>query len=550
MKQLKNKMRTLWYNGNFYLSKDNFAQSIITENNKIVDIGTSKELLLKKYDFKYDLKKATAIPGLNDTHLHFLLSANALETLDLTNISSIEELINQFKKFLKNNKYKKNQILYSEGWNDLKFSEKRILTRHDLDKISKTNPIFFARIDRHLSCANTAGLKLINAFIKNFKSPYGGELELDNSGMPNGIIKENAQILFKEKLKPNSSSQNIKLLKKYMKLANSYGLTSAHTCDLIDHNSLDTWRQFEALDLKKELTIKFYHQCWMHNAKQMNQFLNKIKKFRHQSRFNKIGSLKLFADGSLGAKTAALSKSYITDSNNFGLLTYNDKELLNIFKTLKNKKMQFVIHAIGDAAIWQIIKTYAKLGEPNNQLRNAIIHLQITSKNLIKAFVKSKLLAFVQPIFLDDDLDILFNRVDKEIANSSYAFKTLIKNNVHVSLGTDAPVCSFNPWLNIYCALNRTKLNGEPKSGFNKEEALSIYEAIDAYSYEGAYASFEEKYKGRIAKNYFADFVVLNQNIFKITNLEKIKKTYAELTVVDGKVIYQRSLKYKKVKSK
>lgn len=543
-------MRTLWYNGNFYLSKNNFSESIITENNKIVDIGTSKDLLLKKYDFKYDLKKATVIPGLNDTHLHFLLSANALETLDLTNINSIEKLIIESKKFLKNNKYKKNQILYSEGWNDLKFSEKRILNRHDLDKISKTNPIFFARVDRHLSCANTAGLKFINAFVKNFKSPYGGEVELDNNGMPNGIIKENAQILFKEKFKPNSSFQNIKLLKKYMKLANSYGLTSAHTCDLIGHDALDTWRQFQALDLKKELTIKFYHQCWMHNAKQMNQFLNQLKKFKHQNRFNKIGSIKLFSDGSLGAKTAALSKNYINDSKNFGLLTYSDKELLNILQTLKNKKMQFVIHAIGDAAIWQIIKNYEKLNDPHNQLRNGIIHLQITSQSLIKAFIKSNLLAFVQPIFLDDDLDILFDRVSKDIANSSYAFQTLIKNNVHVSLGTDAPVCTFNPWLNIYCALNRTKLNGKPKSGFNQQEALNIYEAIDAYSYEGAYASFEEKRKGRIAKNYFADFAVLNQNIFKITNNEKIKKTYSELTVVDGKVVYQRSLKYKKTKIK
>lgn len=543
-------MRTLWYNGNFYLSKNNFSESIITENNKIVDIGKSKNLLLKNYDFKYDLKKATVIPGLNDTHLHFLLTATALETLDLTNITSIEELINESKKFLKNKKYRKNEILYSEGWNDLKFVEKRILTRHDLDKISKTNPIFFARVDRHLSCANTAGLKLINAFVKNFKSPYGGQVELDNNGMPNGIIKENAQILFKEKLKPNSFFQNIKLLKKYMKLANSYGLTSAHTCDLIDNNALDTWKQFQALDFKKELTIKFYHQCWMHSEKQVNHFLNQLKKIHRQSRFNKIGSLKLFSDGSLGAKTAALSKAYIKDPKNFGLLTYSDKELLNIFRTLKNKKMQFVIHAIGDAAIWQIVKTYKKLNDPYNQLRNAIIHLQITSKDLIKAFAKSNLLALVQPIFLDDDLDILFDRVDKEIANNSYAFKTLIKNNVHLSLGTDSPVCSFNPWLNIYCALNRTKLNGEPKSGFNQQEALNIYEAIDAYTHEGAYASFEEKRKGRIAKNYFADFVVLNQNIFKITNHEKIKKTYSELTVVDGKVVYQRSLKYKKVKIK
>jgi Predicted metal-dependent hydrolase with the TIM-barrel fold len=165
--------------------------------------------------------------------------------------------------------------------------------------------------------------------------------------------------------------------------------------------------------------------------------------------------------------------------------------------------------------------------------------LQITDEEILKQMKDLDCLALVQPIFLNYDIHIVEDRVGEELAKTSYAFNTLIKNGVHLSLGTDAPVEDLNPFNNLYCAVNRKDLNGYPDESWNEIEKMNIYDAIDAYTLESAYVSFEEGVKGRLAANYYADFAVLEDDIFEI-NPEEIKDIKVVMTVVDGKIMYSK----------
>jgi hypothetical protein len=258
----------------------------------------------------------------------------------------------------------------------------------------------------------------------------------------------------------------------------------------------------------------------------------------YNTSFNKIGPIKLFADGSLGARTAYLREDYKDDSGNRGVRIYTDDELDEITRYIDSNNKQMLIHAIGDGAIKQVLNSYKKIIFNGNNKRHGIVHLQITDEEIFKMMKDLDCLALVQPIFLNYDIHIVENRVGEKLAKTSYAFNTLIKRGVHLSLGTDAPVEDLNPFNNLYCAVNRKDLNGYPDKSWNESEKMDIYDAIDAYTKGSAYVSFEEGVKGRLEKNYYADFVVLDDDIFEI-DTERIKDIKINRTVVDGEIVHE-----------
>jgi predicted amidohydrolase YtcJ len=299
---------------------------------------------------------------------------------------------------------------------------------------------------------------------------------------------------------------------------------------------------------------------------------------------NVSGCVKLFADGSLGARTALLDAPYSDKTDTSGVEEADSAFLTHIIKKCTEQGMQVSAHAIGDKAVERVVTAIEKSGGGSlplapkqslyatpsaggapatppqhgvtdtelypvqstgslvssaNPLRHGVIHCQITSRGLLERMAKANIPALIQPIFLNDDLYMLEDRVGRERAATSYAWGTMEKLGIRTAYGTDCPVCSLNPLLNIQCAVTRQNVETlYPRGGQNPKEKVDVYTAVDAYTKGSAYANFDEHRVGRIAPGYLADIIMLDKNIFEIPP-ETIKTAKVLMTVLGGGVVYK-----------
>ncbi|GAA0356128.1 amidohydrolase [Alkalibacterium iburiense] len=532
----------LFKNGKIYMERNQFTESMIVEDNRIMKVGANEECAAKYTGTEVvDLEGKTVLPGLIDTHLHFLMTAEYLSLLPITDVTSMSELIQRTTRYIEENGLTSEDIVYTEGWNHTQFTdENRLPTREDLDKISTIVPIALVRVDRHMMSLNTAALHRFNIH-KDTELEVGGEIQKDVNGNPTGVLTEGAVDLVRSQLPVKTVSEKKALLMDTMRLANSLGLTSMHTNDAKDENIFDTLKIYEDLDADGQLTIRFYQQIWFNNGKYMPDFLNSSYAFHQGTAWNKIGPVKLFIDGTLGSRTAALREPYADDPDNKGILTKSQEALNQEVAMAVDNGYQVIIHGIGDRGIETILNAFDQAldGKPND-LRLGVNHMQLTSGvDLIDRVAEKGYLTYVQPIFIDDDLPIVYDRMGTERAEGSYLFKSMKNKGIHQSFSSDAPIVSFNPFYNIQCAVTRNRLEHPAEQPYLSEEAMDIYEAIDAYTYEGAYASFEENEKGRLKEGFLADFIILEQDIFTVAK-EKIKDTTVVSTYVNGKEVYKK----------
>lgn len=530
-----------WFkNGQIYLSESTFAESMVIEGNTIKKVGSNESCeVFFKGEEVIDLGGRTVIPGLNDSHLHFLMTAEFLSLLPITGVTSMKELIDRCRVYIEDQQMTKEDVLYSEGWNHTLFTDdKRIPDRHDLDQASSSVPIVLVRVDRHVMSLNTAALKAFN-ITQHSQLETGGEILKDTDGLPTGILTEGALDLVKAQLPARTREEKKEAIRQTMKLANQYGITSMHTNDAKDDTVEETLSLYEELEQEKALTVRFYQQIWFNNGKYLPDFLKLDYPFRKGSDWNRIGPIKFFIDGTLGSRTAALRDAYSDDQSTKGILTKSQDTLSDEVKTAVDHGYQVIIHGIGDQGIETILNAYdAALDGKDNDLRLGINHMQITGLDLIDRVADKGYLTYIQPIFLEDDIPILLDRVGEERAKTSYLFKTMKDKGVHQSFSSDAPIVSFDPFENIQCAVTRNRLNEPLEKAYLPNEAMSIYKAVDAYTYESAYASFDEDVKGRIKEGYLADFAILNQDIFSVT-LSEIKNITVHSTYVDGIKVYE-----------
>lgn len=529
-----------WFkNGHIYLNEDEFADNMIVEENKIIKIGDHETCFQHFTEGDIiDLNGKTVIPGLIDSHLHFLMTAEFLSLMPITGVPSMKALIERCRSYINEEHLTAEDVLYSEGWNHTLFTdEKRVPDRSDLDQASLTVPIVLVRVDRHVMSLNTAALAYFN-ITKESKVDSGGEIQKDENSVPTGILTEGALDLVKAQLPVKSNEEKKLVLKETMALANQYGITSMHTNDAKDETIEETLALYSELEDEQALTVRFYQQIWFNNGKYLPEFFARGFSFHKGTDWNRIGPIKFFIDGTLGSRTAALREPYSDEESTKGILTKTEETLTSEVKTAVDNGYQVIVHGIGDLGIETILNAYDNALEgKTNTLRLGINHMQITSMDLIDRVADKHYLTYVQPIFLEDDLPILSDRVGADRAKTSYLFKTMKDKVIHQSFSSDAPIVSFNPFENMQCAVTRNRLTDTFDTPFLPQEAMTIYEAIDAYTYEGAYASFDEGKKGRIREGYLADFVILNQDIFTCEQ-SKIKETTVHSTYVDGNEVY------------
>ena len=533
-------MSMLIHNAKIYVQRDHFADAILIEDGSIMAVGKCDQIVADypQADIVYDAQGHTIIPGFNDSHLHLMNKGVALAAVDLAGAASIEEVIERGRRYIEENAIPAGTLVHGMGWNQDYFTdEKRLLTRFDLDRISTEHPIIFERTCIHIIACNTLALERAGVSIDTPVNA-GGAIDRDERGLT-GILRENACIQVSYLLQNRSVEEKKSLVRRAIKHALQYGITSVQTCDLYPGTWPTTLQAFdEVLDETPHLRV--YHQFNGLTSDDVHAFCQAGHRTGSGTDFNRIGPLKVFVDGSLGARTAALRQSYHDDPMTQGILTLDRQQLDELLAVALHYDCSMIAHAIGDRAVETVLDAFEGACEDGvNPKRLGVVHVQITDPELLQRFAKMGAVAYVQPIFLDYDIGIVADRVGEELASTSYAFGTLRDQGVHVAFGTDSPVEDMNPFDNLYCAVTRQRKNGEPVGGYGPNERFDMMQAIDAYTLEGAYCEFEENRKGRLLPGYVADLVVLNQDLFTIAP-DEIRQTKVLATMVNGRWVYER----------
>ncbi|MDP3305553.1 MAG: amidohydrolase [Erysipelotrichaceae bacterium] len=524
-------MRTILHSGKIYQEKGKFCEALLIEDGVITKTGSSEKILMLYEDGTdiIDLMDSTVVPGFNDSHLHFYYHGVTMASVNVYGSTSVEEVIEKGRDYLRQHPHHSG-YLWGRGWNQNQFvGEKRMLTKDDIDKISVDIPIVLGRACGHVAVCNSKALELAN--INESGIVEGGEILVGEDGLPNGLFTENAIDLL-ECLKPRLTVEDVKKqIEQIAKIANQRGITSVSTNDLHmgDENSKIIEQAYVQYASERP-TVRINHQICYNTPEILKASVAKGFK---STDFLRYGPLKIFTDGSLGARTALMRTPYADDVSTRGIACMTPEQIDEYVQTATDLGMQVVAHAIGDGAMENVLNAYAKVIDLGKSLRHGIIHCQITDHDILQRMSDLDVLALVQPIFLHADLHIVEDRVGKQLASSSYAFKTMEDLGIHVSYGSDAPVEDFNVFEGIHCAVNRQDLMSYPSVGYNPKEKVDVFTAIDNYTVEGAYASFEEQQKGRLMTGHFADLIVLSDDIFTIPTQE-IKELQVLKTMVHG----------------
>lgn len=538
-------MRKVLYNAKVYVEKGCYAQAVLVEDGLIAKVGTDEEILACAQDAaeKIDCGGKTLIPGLNDSHLHFMQFGETLNQAQIDGVRSIDEMIDICRKFAEEHPDRVRDGLHAIGWNQDLFADgDRLPDRHDLDKISTEFPIVLERVCGHIVSTNT---KLIEMLGIDGDSPQfpDGDFLIGEDGYPNGIFTANACNIAKAIIPDFTLEERRQILLDTMRYAVSHGITSVQSND-VGTTFMDgpaAFKLFHDIYDSGEALIRYRHQVCFNDLAAFSEYLEEGEFARgeyEEDSWLTLGPLKLFKDGSLGARTALMKNGYAVDRENHGLEWIKSEEMEEYCQLARKYNLQVVTHVIGDEAVEKTMDCYEHAFiDGENRLRHGLIHCQITDEKLLNRIVEKGIPVFAQPIFLDYDMSIVEELCGKELASTSYAFGSLARKGAHVSYGTDCPVEDCNPFPNIYMAVTRKNSVGEPEGGFYPGECVDVETAIDAYTTESAYCEFMEDRKGRIKEGYYADMILLDRDIFTVDPME-IKDILPVMTMVGGKIVY------------
>lgn len=514
-------MKTIYINGKVYSGSLPLVEAFAVENGKFTFCGSSADALALSAagDNIVDLGGAFVCAGFNDSHMHLLNYGAALNCAALNeHTESLVGMLDYLREHIAGKKAPAGTWITGHGWNQDYFSDvDRLPSRYDLDSVSTEYPILITRACGHCLVVNSKALELIGISADTV-SPEGGNIGIEN-GEPDGRLYDNAMQLAYSKVPLPAKAEVKECIRMACRALNSYGVTSSQTDDYCVYRELpwetvnEAYRELEA---EGELTVRVYEQSNFVDTESLSAFIESGCVTGAGSDKFKIGPLKMLGDGALGARTAFLSVPYADDPNAVGIPVFS-QELMDAMVDLAVKNgMQVAVHAIGDACLDCVLSAYEKAFAkyaPKDH-RCGIVHCQITRPEQLEKIAELGLHVYAQSIFLDYDINMVESRVGLKLASTSYCWKTLMKNGVHVSNGTDCPVELPKAMAGIHCAVTRRTLKGA--GPYLSDEAFTVEEALNSYTSEGAYSSFEGNVKGKIAPGMLADFVVLGADPFSV----------------------------------
>ena len=530
----------LFYNGHFYTGPGYAASVLWAQGGRIRALGGPELLAAAPPELpRTDLGGGWALPGFNDSHLHLLDVGRGLASVDLFGASGPADIAARCAAFVRAHAVPPGQAVYGNGWNQDLFAGPHTLpTRADLDAAVPDHPLLLDRVCGHIMLCNTAALRAAG-ITSQTPDPPGGGIDRGPGGEPNGLLRDNAVALVRPLLPAETPAACAGRWRAALAHAAAHGLTSVQTCDVRSRDWPTVLAALEELDAQDALPLRLTLQCAMDTPEDLQALWDAgYRPGAHGKRW-KIGPLKLFLDGSLGARTAWLRGGYTDAPGAHGLCCLPMAEALALARKADAAGMQVVAHAIGDGAMEEMLDIIETLNAPRggaNPLRHGVVHCQVTAPGQWDRLAALGAGALVQPIFLDYDHTIVTARCGAALAGTSYAFGDAVRRGLPVSYGTDAPVESLDPLRNLYAAVTRRPLSGG--APWQPQQAVTRAQALFCYTQGSAWQEFAEAEKGRLAPGFLADFTVLDRDYFTVPEAD-IPRLRVQATVTGGQVVYR-----------
>ncbi len=505
------------------------AEAMAIAGDTILAIGTNDDIAKYKSEAteNIDANGQFITPGFIDCHVHFLTGGFNLSSVQLRDAKTPEEFANRISEFAKT--VESGTWILGGDWDHENWGGE-LPTKEWIDKLTPDHPVWVTRLDGHMSLANSAALKAagIDKAVKNIS---GGSIVRNNKGELTGVFKDNAMDLVASQIPSPSPQQVDQALKAAMNYVASHGVTSVHhMTGFVD--------ALERAGKNDELITRIYAMMPLNEWQALKE---KVSREGRGDKWLKIGGLKGFVDGSLGSHTASFFEPYDDAPSDSGFFINKKEQLYEWISNADQADLQLVVHAIGDKAIHTLLNIYDQVEKENGSKdrRFRIEHAQHIAPQDFDRFARLNVIPSVQPYHAIDDGRWAEKTIGDRI-KTTYAFKSLFDANAKVAFGSDWFVAPPIPLEGIYAAVTRRTLDDQNPDGWVPEQKITVEQALTAYTINAAYASFEEKIKGSLEPGKLADFVIIDQDLTKISP-EKIREAKILQTFVGGKAVFQSS---------
>ncbi|MBN8886772.1 MAG: amidohydrolase [Rudaea sp.] len=509
-------------------------EAMLVEQGRVVATGSHADLAQRSGGAQVlDGKGRTLIPGLIDAHGHVMGLGIALRQADLTATKSLADALAAVKTYAA--AHVDMAWVEGRGWNQAIWKLGRFPTARELDGVVADRPVWLERVDGHAGWANSAAIKLAG-IDANTKDPAGGRIERDAAGKPSGVFVDAAMELITAKIPAMTAAEAEKALDAALAEMAKNGLTGAHDAGI----DADTVALFKRYADAHKLSARIYALIGG-TGKDFDRLAVDGPLTGYGGGFLDVRAVKLYADGALGSRGAALLAPYSDDAHNKGLLFHKPDELTAMIAKAIGKGYQVGVHAIGDAANREVLDSFAAVykTQGGKDLRNRIEHAQIVAPEDIPRFRELNLIASMQPTHATSDMNMAEDRLGKQRMQGAYAWRTFLRQGTVVAGGSDFPVESPNPFYGLYSAVTRQDHDGRPPGGWYPQQALTLTEALRAFTLDAAYAGHAEKTLGTLEPGKCADFLLIDRDIFA-GKPAQIWSTVVLETWVGGRRVYAR----------
>ena len=472
------------------------------------------------------------LPGLIDGHGHVLGLGQNLSQAELRGSNSEQDAVARVNAFAQANTDA--PWIIGRGWNQVLWPSNSFPTKASLDEVINDKPVYLKRVDAHAGWANSKALQLAG-INKNTIDPPGGEIVRDAQGNPTGVLIDNAMTLVEQHIPAADGAAKLRALNAAFKHLLALGITSVHDAGV----DSDTLALYQQLAIEKKLPMRLYPMLSARDPQLKNWLDAGI--IDDSSDFLDIRSVKIYGDGALGSRGAALIEPYSDAPKNKGLLVTQPDRLTQVMQLTLKAGFQTNVHAIGDLANRLVLDRFEKL-QTTEQLaagRHRIEHAQIVAPKDIPRFASLHVIPSMQAVHATSDKNMAGDRLGVARLRGAYAWRSFIDQGSVIVGGSDFPVELANVFHGLHASVTRQDHDNQPAGGWLPEQRLSLTEALRSFTVDAAYGAFQEQSMGTLMPGSWADFILIDRDIFNIAP-EQLWQVEVEQTYVNGKQRFKR----------
>jgi predicted amidohydrolase YtcJ len=514
----KDTQTTIIHNINGY---SNSAAGLITfeaiaiSEGKVMETG-SHEALRDSYPNAelIDGEGRTMLPGLIDAHAHVMGLGDAILNVNLMGLTSLESTLETIAGYAR--EYGDLEWISGRGWNQVLWEENRFPTAAELDRAVSDRPVWLSRVDGHAGWANTRAIE-IAGITRDTPDPDGGAIIRDENGDATGVFIDRAMGLIRRHIPEQDDQYRVTALEAALEEIRRMGMTGVHDAG----TGVEAFRLMKKFADEGRLTTRIYGM--ISGAGEVFDELSKdgpVIGYAGDRLY--LRSVKLYSDGALGSRGAALIEDYSDDPGNRGLLFNDADEFTQMIGKVASKGYQAGVHAIGDRGNRTVLDAFANVREKQGDrgLRHRIEHSQIVNLDDIPRFKELGIIASMQPTHATSDMNMAEDRVGPVRIRGAYAWRTFLDQGTVIAAGSDFPVELSNPFHGLYSAVTRADHDGNPDGGWYPEQILTREEALHGFTLGAAYAGYMEDIAGSLEPGKWADFILIDRDYFTVPEEE------------------------------